>query len=167
VGCKIRMDEKFLFVNGKDRLILAKGVDAVHKIIQEAKGKLSPSSPKQDRSRSPVRSTAEFRPRHSESQRPRSPRNFYSQRPRSPTNSYSHRPCSPRNSYSQRSRSPRNASHSQSKGYYDDRHLDRRLHDNMSKFSKGSPQGRALHHTGLVIYFVGTLGAKKKEKNLS
>lgn len=39
VGCKIRMDEKFLFVSGKDRLILSKGVDAVHKIIQDNKDK--------------------------------------------------------------------------------------------------------------------------------
>ncbi|XP_062207299.1 uncharacterized protein LOC133909041 [Phragmites australis] len=107
VGCKIRMDEKFLFVSGKDRLILTKGVDAVHKIIQEGKGKYSPSSPKQGRSRSPVRNTTEFRPRHSDSQR---------------------------------SRSPRNASHSQSKGYYNERHLDGHLHDNIPNFSKGSPQ---------------------------
>ncbi|KAF8762209.1 hypothetical protein HU200_009761 [Digitaria exilis] len=116
VGCKIRMDEKFLFVSGKDRLILAKGVDAVRKIIQESKGKCSPSSPKRDRSRSPVRSTTEFRPRHSDS----------------------HRSHSPRNSYSGRSRSPRIASHSQSKGYYNERHLDGCLHDSMPKFSKGS-----------------------------
>lgn len=124
VGCKIRMDEKFLFVSGKDRLILAKGVDAVHKIIQEGKGKHSPSSPKQVRSRSPLRNTTEFRPRHSDS----------------------HRSHSPRNSDSQQPRSPRNASRSQSKGYYNERHLDGRLHDNTPKFSKGSPQGRALRH---------------------
>ncbi|TVU22404.1 hypothetical protein EJB05_32098 [Eragrostis curvula] len=162
VGCKIRMDEKFLFVSGKDRLILAKGVDAVHKVIQEGKGKLSPSSPKRDRSRSPSRNTNEFRPRPSDSQRPRSPRTSYSQRSRSPRNSHSHRSRSPRNSYSQqsrsprnshsqRSRSPRNASHSQSKGYYDERHLDGRLHDNMSKFSKGSPQARGK----FKIYVLG------------
>lgn len=123
------MDEKFLFVSGKDRLILAKGVDAVHKIIQEGKGKHSPSSPKLGRSRSPVRNTTEFRPRHSDS----------------------HRSHSPRNSDSQRSHSPRNASRSQSKGYYNGRHLDGRLHNNMPRFSKGSPQGRALRHTGIII----------------
>ncbi|KAK8934503.1 hypothetical protein KSP39_PZI014302 [Platanthera zijinensis] len=60
VGCKIRMDEKFLFVSGKDRLILSKGVDAVHKIIQDNKDK-SNSPNRSDvrleraRSRSPVR----------------------------------------------------------------------------------------------------------------
>lgn len=121
VGCKIRMDEKFLFVSGKDRLILSKGVSAVHKIIQEGKGKHSPSSPKHDRSRSPVRNTTEFRPKHSDSHRSPSPRNFDSQ--------WSH--------------SPRNASLSQSKGYYNERHRDGRLHNNMPKFSKGSPQAHA------------------------
>lgn len=126
VGCKIRMDEKFLFVSGKDRLILAKGIDAVHKIIQDGKGKHSPSSPKRGRSRSPVRNTTEFRPRHSDS----------------------HHSHSPRNSDSQRSRSPRNASRSQSKGYYTERHLDGHLHDNMSKFSKGSPQAQAYDNFG-------------------
>ncbi|RCV24129.1 hypothetical protein SETIT_5G059900v2 [Setaria italica] len=132
VGCKIRMDEKFLFVSGKDRLILAKGVDAVHKIIQESKGKYSQSSPKRDRSRSPVRNTTEFRPRHSDSHQSHSPRI-----------SDSRRSCSPRISDSRRSRSPRNASRSQSKGYYNERHLDGRLHDSMPKFSKGSPQAYA------------------------
>jgi len=121
VGCKIRMDEKFLFVSGKDRLILSKGVSAVHKIIQEGKGKHSPSSPKHDRSRSPVRNTTEFRSKHSDSHRSPSPRNFDSQ--------WSH--------------SPRNASLSQSKGYYNERHRDGRLHNNMPKFSKGSPQAHA------------------------
>jgi len=122
------MDEKFLFVSGKDRLILAKGVDAVHKIIQEGKGKHSPSSPKPGRSRSPVRNTTEFRPRHSDSQR---------------------------------SRSPRNASRSQSKGYYNERHLDGCLHNNTPKFSKGSPQGRALRHTGIIIYCMSIRRQKK------
>ncbi|GAB4841794.1 hypothetical protein Ancab_022518 [Ancistrocladus abbreviatus] len=35
IGCKIKMEEKFIIVSGKDRLILAKGVDAVHKVIKE------------------------------------------------------------------------------------------------------------------------------------
>ncbi|KAL8142644.1 hypothetical protein V2J09_015676 [Rumex salicifolius] len=52
VGCRIKMDEKFLFVHGKDGTILAKGVDAVHKIIQEGDGKGSPGSHRA-RSRSP------------------------------------------------------------------------------------------------------------------
>lgn len=110
VGCKIRMDEKFLFVSGKDRLVLAKGVDAVHKLIQESKGKHSSSSPKRDRSRSPVRNSADFRPRTSESQ-------------------WSH--------------SPRNVPRSQSKGHYNERPLDGRLHDDIPKYPKGSPQAYA------------------------
>uniref|UniRef100_A0A0D9UZ54 CCHC-type domain-containing protein n=1 Tax=Leersia perrieri TaxID=77586 RepID=A0A0D9UZ54_9ORYZ len=89
VGCKIRMDEKFLFVSGKDRLILAKGVEAVHRIIQESKGKNSSRSPKRDRSRSPVRTTTDIRPRHTESRWSHSPRSaslsqskgYYSERP--------------------------------------------------------------------------------------
>ncbi|MCD7446908.1 hypothetical protein HAX54_018879 [Datura stramonium] len=36
VGCKIKMEEKFIIVSGKDRLILRKGVDAVHKNPQSA-----------------------------------------------------------------------------------------------------------------------------------
>ncbi|XP_078442630.1 uncharacterized protein LOC144712274 isoform X2 [Wolffia australiana] len=62
IGCKIRMDEKFIFVSGKDRLILAKGVDAVHKLIQEGKedddrSKSPPkNSQKSSKSKSPERS---------------------------------------------------------------------------------------------------------------
>ncbi|KAI3679557.1 hypothetical protein L2E82_51220 [Cichorium intybus] len=43
IGCKIKMEEKFMIVSGKDRLVLAKGVDAVHKIKNEGdKGSRSP-----------------------------------------------------------------------------------------------------------------------------
>jgi len=74
-GCRIKMDEKFLIVSGKDRLILSKGVDAVHKIIQDDKNKSSTSSHR-TRSKSPVRSPADSRYRRSESQRSHStPRN--------------------------------------------------------------------------------------------
>ncbi|KQK03620.1 uncharacterized protein LOC100842738 [Brachypodium distachyon] len=86
VGCKIRMDEKFLFVSGKDRLVLAKGVDAVHKLIQESKGKHSSSSPKRDRSRSPVRNSADFRLRHPDSRWSHSPRNASHSQSRGPHN---------------------------------------------------------------------------------
>ncbi|KAL9270181.1 hypothetical protein AKJ16_DCAP26092 [Drosera capensis] len=44
IGCKIKMDEKFVIVSGKDRLILSKGVDAVHKVINEGKNKNSSGS---------------------------------------------------------------------------------------------------------------------------
>ncbi|GAB2298453.1 hypothetical protein Dimus_032518 [Dionaea muscipula] len=57
VGCKIKMEEKFIIVSGKDRLILAKGVDAVHKVIKEdGNNKSSISSQHVSRSRSPERS---------------------------------------------------------------------------------------------------------------
>lgn len=74
VGCKIKMDEKFLVVSGKDRLILSKGVDAVHKLIQDDKNKSSSSSHR--RSKSPVRSPADSRYKRSDSQKSHSsPRN--------------------------------------------------------------------------------------------
>ncbi|XP_074587912.1 uncharacterized protein LOC141843774 [Curcuma longa] len=70
VGCKIKMDEKFLFVSGKDRLIVAKGVDAVHKIIQDGKDRQrSPSSSNRNESRSPHGSPKSTHLRRSESQR--------------------------------------------------------------------------------------------------
>ncbi|XP_047308008.1 uncharacterized protein LOC124911548 isoform X2 [Impatiens glandulifera] len=53
-GCTIKMDEKFIIVSGKDRLILKKGVDAVHKIKEEGEKKGS-SSTHRSRSRSPER----------------------------------------------------------------------------------------------------------------
>ncbi|KAG8045565.1 hypothetical protein GUJ93_ZPchr0008g12937 [Zizania palustris] len=124
VGCKIRMDEKFLFVSGKDRLVLTKGVDAVHKIIQEGKGKNSSRSPKWDRSRSPVRTT--------------SPKRDHSRSPvRTTTEIRS------KHTDSRWSHSPRSASRSQSKGYYSERPLDGRSRDDMPKFLKGSPQACA------------------------
>ncbi|XP_074587317.1 uncharacterized protein LOC141843176 [Curcuma longa] len=70
VGCKIKMDEKFLFVSGKDRLILAKGVEAIHKIIQEGRDRQkSPSRSNRNESRSPHGSPKSTRLRRSESQR--------------------------------------------------------------------------------------------------
>lgn len=39
IGCKIKIEEKFIIVSGKDRLILRKGVDAVHKIREEGDNK--------------------------------------------------------------------------------------------------------------------------------
>ncbi|KAJ6686733.1 hypothetical protein OIU79_016483 [Salix purpurea] len=68
-GCKIKMEEKFIIVSGKDRLILAKGVDAVHKVIKEEGDPKGPSSSYKSRSRSPERSPAGSRLRRSDSQR--------------------------------------------------------------------------------------------------
>ncbi|GMH02291.1 hypothetical protein Nepgr_004130 [Nepenthes gracilis] len=73
IGCKIKMEEKFIIVSGKDRLILAKGVDVVHKIIKEEGNNKSSSGSVMPRSRSPERSPRFGR---SESQRSHSsPRN--------------------------------------------------------------------------------------------
>ncbi|KAF8074469.1 hypothetical protein N665_1101s0030 [Sinapis alba] len=71
-GCKIKMDEKFIIVSGKDRLILRKGVDAVHKVKEEGEVKTSSASHR-SRSRSPRRTSVgpppPPRPRNSEPQR--------------------------------------------------------------------------------------------------
>ncbi|CAJ2631896.1 unnamed protein product [Trifolium pratense] len=77
IGCKIKMDEKFIIVSGKDRLVLSKGVDAVHKIREEGEQKGSSSS-HMNRSRSPPpqRSPVNARFQRSEPQRSHSaPRN--------------------------------------------------------------------------------------------
>ncbi|XP_031098214.1 uncharacterized protein LOC116002250 isoform X1 [Ipomoea triloba] len=44
IGCKIKIEDKFIIVSGKDRLILKKGVDAVHKVKEEGEKKASSSS---------------------------------------------------------------------------------------------------------------------------
>ncbi|EOA23920.1 hypothetical protein CARUB_v10017135mg [Capsella rubella] len=67
-GCKIKMDDKFIIVSGKDRLILRKGVDAVHKVKEDGEMKSS-SAPHRSRSRSPRRtSVGPPRARNSEPQ---------------------------------------------------------------------------------------------------
>lgn len=85
IGCKIKMDEKFIIVSGKDRLVMAKGVDAVHKIREEGEQKGSSSSqinrsrsppPHRSRSPPPLRSPVNSRFQRSEPQRSHSaPRN--------------------------------------------------------------------------------------------
>ncbi|KAL8539749.1 hypothetical protein ACS0TY_001385 [Phlomoides rotata] len=39
IGCRIKIEEKFIIVSGKDRLVLRKGVDAVHRIKEEGENK--------------------------------------------------------------------------------------------------------------------------------
>ncbi|KAM1189930.1 hypothetical protein ACFX13_026376 [Malus domestica] len=76
IGCNIKMDEKFIIVSGKDRLVLRKGVDAVHKIIREEGEQTDGSASRVTRSRSPERSPVGARLQRSESQRSHSgPRN--------------------------------------------------------------------------------------------
>lgn len=67
-GCKIKVEEKFIIVSGKDRLILAKGVDAVHKVKEEG-NKKDGSSSHVARSKSPERSPVATRFTRSDSQR--------------------------------------------------------------------------------------------------
>ncbi|PKI33150.1 hypothetical protein CRG98_046469 [Punica granatum] len=69
IGCKLRLEEKFLIVSGKDRLILNKGVDAVHKMIKDGGDQRGPSGSRTSRSRSPIRSPVGDRFRRSDSQR--------------------------------------------------------------------------------------------------
>ncbi|XP_057964156.1 uncharacterized protein LOC131155207 [Malania oleifera] len=69
IGCKIKIEEKFIIVSGKDRLVLAKGVDAVHKVIKEEGNKRGSSSSHAARSRSPERSPVGSRLGRSEPQR--------------------------------------------------------------------------------------------------
>lgn len=80
IGCKFKMDEKFIIVSGKDRLILAKGVDAVRKVIEEGGDQRGSSSSHVTRSRSPERSPVGSRLTRSDSQRshsgPRVPPQF-------------------------------------------------------------------------------------------
>lgn len=83
IGCKIKMDEKFIIVSGKDRLIMSKGVDAVHKIKEEG-DKNCGSSSNTKRSRSPERRSPPVGSRfaRSDSQRStHSPQNASSQFP--------------------------------------------------------------------------------------
>lgn len=71
IGCKIKMDEKFIIVSGKDGLIMSKGVDAVHKVIEEGTQRASSSSHR-SRSRSPERSPVGSQFQRSDSQRSQS-----------------------------------------------------------------------------------------------
>lgn len=69
IGCKIKIEEKFIIVSGKDRLILKKGVDAVHKVKEDGEKKASSSS-HISRSRTPEqRSPVSSRVVHSDLQR--------------------------------------------------------------------------------------------------
>ncbi|CAN8253920.1 unnamed protein product [Cochlearia groenlandica] len=80
-GCKIKMDDKFLIVSGKDRLILRKGVDAAHKVKEDGEVKSSSASHR-SRSRSPRQtSVGPYRARNSEPLRPSHGSSSFSERP--------------------------------------------------------------------------------------
>ena len=107
-GCNIKMDKKFIIVSGKDRLILRKGVDAVHKIREEGEQR---GSSQVTRSRSPERSPVGSRPHRSEFQRSHS--------------------------------GPRNGSNFQPRFHRQEKFVEDRIRQDIQKFSRGSPQGRA------------------------
>jgi len=106
------MDEKFIIVSGKDRLVMAKGVDAVHKIREEGEQRGSSSS-QMTRSRSPERSE------------------------RSPVNTRFQR-SEPQRSHS----GPRNTSQFQQRFGRQERAVEDRIREDVQKFARGSPQGR-------------------------
>ncbi|CAJ2631895.1 uncharacterized protein LOC123891092 isoform X2 [Trifolium pratense] len=117
IGCKIKMDEKFIIVSGKDRLVLSKGVDAVHKIREEGEQKGSSSS-HMNRSRSP--------PSH----RSRSP-----PPQRSPVNARFQR-SEPQRSHS----APRNTPPFPQRFGRQERAVDDRVREDTQKFARDSPQ---------------------------
>ncbi|CAM8976780.1 unnamed protein product [Rhodiola kirilowii] len=114
IGCKLRLDEKFLFVSGKDRLILAKGVDAVHKLINDECSENKVCNSTSPRSKSPDRNPADSRVAHSDSRKSFSiPRNVSQSQPKYSTNDKAmedHFRDNPRRGYSHpkasRSKSP-------------------------------------------------------------
>lgn len=106
------MDEKFIIVSGKDRLVMAKGVDAVHKIREEGEQRGSSSS-QMTRSRSPERSE------------------------RSPVNARFQR-TEPQRSHS----GPRSTSQFQQRFGRQERAVEDRIREDVQKFARGSPQGR-------------------------
>ncbi|KAF3781460.1 hypothetical protein EJ110_NYTH37053 [Nymphaea thermarum] len=113
IGCKLRMDERFIIVSGKDRLVLAKGVDAVRKVIQDedrgARRKGS-SDHQNARSRSPDDTHVSPHLRRSMSQRSHS--------------------------------SPRNPPQTQSRICSQEKVVEDHLRKDLQQLSRGSPQGR-------------------------
>ncbi|XP_077218057.1 uncharacterized protein LOC143852530 [Tasmannia lanceolata] len=120
-GCKIRMEEKFIIVSGKDSSSLTKGVDAVHKVIQDEDKAKGSSSSQRTRSRSPDVSPVGSQLRRSESQR-----------------SY---PSPRRHSESQRSHpSPRNMSQIKSKAVKQEKFVEDEMRADLQQLSRRSPQ---------------------------
>lgn len=132
IGCKIKMDEKFIIVSGKDRLVLRKGVDAVHKVIKEESNERS--SPGSHRGRSPGSHAGRSPGSHAG----RSP-GAHTGRSRSPDRS----PFGARFSRSGSLRSnpsPRNASQFHNRFGRQDRCVEDRIRADLQKPSRNSPQ---------------------------
>lgn len=136
IGCKIKMDEKFIIVSGKDRLVLRKGVDAVHKVIKEESNERG--SPGSHRGRSPGSHAGRSPGSHAG----RSP-GTHTGRSRSPDRS----PFGARFSRSGSLRSnpsPRNASQFHNRFGRQDRCVEDRIRADLQKPSRNSPQGRCI-----------------------
>ncbi|CAM8924765.1 unnamed protein product [Rhodiola kirilowii] len=83
IGCKLRLDEKFLFVSSKDGLILAKGVDAVHKLINDDSSRNEVSNFMSPRSKFPDTSATDSRiPQYESKKSFPSPRNASQSHPK-------------------------------------------------------------------------------------
>ncbi|XP_073130382.1 uncharacterized protein [Henckelia pumila] len=120
VGCKIKIEEKFIIVSGKDRLILKKGVDAVHKIKEEGEHKGIHKFPEEAEHKVSSGSPISWS---------RSPER------RSPATSRLGR------TDSQRSHpSPHNSAHNPHKYGRTEKFVEDRVRDDLLKLSSGSPQ---------------------------
>lgn len=152
IGCKIKMNEKFIIVSGKDRLILRKGVDAVHKVMNgECNDK---NSSHMGRSRSPEGSPIRTQFSRSESlrskSRERSPIATQCSRPQSlRSKSHERSPLSNRLSRSESQRSnpsPRNSSQFHQRIGVQDSGLEEGIRGDLQKPSRNSPQGKTHYN---------------------
>lgn len=162
-GCKITMNEKFLFVSAKEPSLLSKCIDRVHDMIQAAKEKSTNSSPLA-RTRSPSPRARVSSPRGrglsprcrdrspsrrglSPARRGSSPRGRGSS-PRSRDRSPRGRGASPRKPYSpRRERSSSQRLHSPRNDrpiLYGGRSFGDRVREDSSRVARGSPHGRSL-----------------------
>lgn len=124
IGCKIKIEEKFIIVSGKDRLILKKGVDVVHKIKEEGdnKGNHKYSEDRENKgsSSSPILQSRSFERR-------------------SPITSRLAR------SGSQKSNSsPHRAPHIPHRYGRQEKGVEDRVREDLQKLSSGSPHGRCI-----------------------
>ncbi|XP_011081255.1 uncharacterized protein LOC105164331 isoform X1 [Sesamum indicum] len=128
IGCKIKIEEKFIIVSGKDRLILKKGVDAVHKIKEggENKGvnKFSDEGEHKSSAGSPVSQSRSFERK-------------------SPLTSRLGRSDSQRSNHS-----PHNPAHNPRRYGRHEKGVEDRVREDLQKLSGGSPHARAYGSDG-------------------
>ncbi|XP_073305432.1 uncharacterized protein [Primulina huaijiensis] len=120
IGCKIKIEEKFIIVSGKDRLILKKGVDTVHKIKEEGEHKDIHKFPEEAEHKVSSGSAISW---------------FRSPERRSPATSRLGRTDSLKSHPS-----PHNSAHNPHKYARPDKFVEDRVRDDLLKLSSGSPQ---------------------------